>query len=83
MLRLAPLQNEMLEQTYAVRVEEVRLEQKRAVLIVELNKRVYRIPVHEQPDGYWKLAAFENRERLLREASERKTDSPVSIIARL
>lgn len=83
MLHLAPLQNEMLEQTYAVRVEEVRLEQKRAVLIVELNKRVYRIPVHEQPDGYWKLAALENRERLLREASERKTDSPVSIIARL
>jgi hypothetical protein len=80
---LAHLQNETLEQTYGVRVEEVRIEQKSAVLIVRLNKTIYTIPFHEQPDGYWEVAGFENRERLLREASERKKNSPVSIMARL
>jgi hypothetical protein len=80
---LARLQNETLEQTYGVSVEKVRIEQKRAVLIVRLNKTIYTIPFYEEPDGYWKLAAFENRERLLREASERKKTSPVSIMAQL
>jgi hypothetical protein len=80
---LARLQNDTLEQTYGMRVEEVRIEQKRALLIVRLNKTLYTIPFHEQPDGYWKVAAFENRERLVREASERKKNSPVSIMAQL
>jgi hypothetical protein len=80
---LGCLQNETLERTYGMRVQEVRIERKRAVLTVRLNKTIYTIPFHEQPDGYWELAAFENRERLLREASERKQNSPVSIIARL
>jgi hypothetical protein len=80
---LAHLQNETLEQTYGVRVEEVRLEQQRTVLIVRLNKTVYRIPFHEQPNGYWTIVPFENRERLLSEASERKKNSRVSIMARL
>jgi hypothetical protein len=80
---LANMQNETLEQTYGVKVEEVRFEQKSAVLIVRLNKAIYTIPFHEQPGGYWKLAAFEHRERLVREASERKKYSPVSIMARL
>lgn len=80
---LVSLQNKMLQQTYGVRVEEVTIEWKRAVLIVKVNRMIYSIPFHEQPDGSWTLAAFEKRERFLKEASKRKKDSPVSIIARL
>lgn len=80
---LVRLQNETLEQTYGVRVETISIEQRRAVLIVKLNETIYSIPFYEQPDGCWRLAAFEKRERFLREASEQKKDNRVSIIARL
>jgi hypothetical protein len=80
---LATLQNKTLEQTYGVEVTDARIEGKRAVLTVTLSKTVYPIPFHEQPDGHWAPVEFENREKLLREVSERNKQSLVSIIARL
>jgi hypothetical protein len=66
-----------------VEVTDARIEGKRAVLTVTLSKTVYPIPFHEQPDGHWAPVEFENREKLLREVSERSKQSLVSIIARL
>ena len=80
---LAYLQNKTLEQTYGIEVTDARMKGKRAVLTVMLSKTVYTIRFHEQPDGHWALAEFENQEKLLREVSERKNQSLVSIIARL
>jgi hypothetical protein len=81
---LALLQNETLEQTYGLTIEqEARIEWNRAVLTVKLNNKLYSVPFHQQADGRWQVVDFENRGTLLREASERKTNSPVSIIARL
>lgn len=80
---LAYFQNKTLEQTYGIEVTDARIKGKRAVLTVMLSKTVYTIPFHEQPDGHWALGEFQNREKLLREVSERKKQSLVSIIARL
>jgi hypothetical protein len=80
---LAYLQNKTLGQTYGVQLTDARIEGKRAVLTVTLSKIVYTIPFHQQPDGHWDLVEFENQEKLLREVSERKKQSLVSIIARL
>lgn len=80
---LAYFQNKTLGQTYGVRVTDARIEGKRAVLTVTLSTTVYTIPFHEEPDGHWALGEFQNREKLLKEVSERKEQSLVSIIARL
>ncbi len=80
---LAYFQNKTLGQMYGLRLIEARIEGKRAVLTVTFRKTAYTIPFDEQPDGHWALDEFQNREKFLREVSERKKPSLVSIIARL
>jgi hypothetical protein len=80
---LAHLQNKMLEYIYGARMADARIEGSKAVLTVTLSKTVYSIPFYEEPNGRWRLVKFENQARLLREMSERKTHSLVSLVAQL
>ena len=80
---LAYLQDKTLEHTYGLRIADARREGTKAVLTVTLSKTVYTIPFYEEPNGRWGLGEFEMEEKLLREVSERKTRSLVSLVARL